>query len=271
MNNAAAEPLIQMEGNIRLGAVRVDLQANPNIEGRVQKKTMWWFAVLAVLAAPDGAQAETHPLFIIERSKNANVVHYDARLTADGKLDPKEPVIAYCVMLAEDGRRKELNWIEKKMAYGFDIKPDPSVSGYKMTMVADPQRPITVKKEGNAVRAEVVIDGRPAVFEKMYINASDGLDGAQSPLYRAVRKRSADGREALRKDRAECVIVSNFLLSCRRATDEAKNEYLWNPLLADVLISKMAILYTTSHLFSDDKWRRSGSPVKRKDCETPDE
>jgi len=159
------------------------------------KEAMWWFAVLTLLAAagcaqdqarlpstikqskvvPDGVQAETYPLFIIERSKNANVVHYDAQLTADGELDPEEPVIAYYIMLAEDGRRKELNWIEKKMAYGFDIKPDPSVGGYKMTMVAVPQGPITVKKEGNAVRAELVINGQPALVEKMYINASDGL------------------------------------------------------------------------------------------------
>jgi hypothetical protein len=159
------------------------------------KAAMWWFTVLALLAAagcahdqtrlpltieqskaaPVGALAETHPLFIIERSKNANVVHYDAQLTADGNLYPEEPVIAYYVMLAEDGRRKELNWTEKKMAYGFDIRPDPAVGGYKMTMVAAPQGPITVKKEGNAVRAELIIDGHPAVVEKMYINASDGL------------------------------------------------------------------------------------------------
>jgi len=141
------------------------------------KKTMWWFAVLAVLAAPAEAQMKTQPLFIIERSKNANVVHYDARLTADGKLDPKEPVIAYWVLSAEDGRREELSWIEKEKAYGFDIKPEPSVKGYKMTLVADPQRQITVRKEGDAVRAEGVIDGRPAVLEKMYIKASDGLTG----------------------------------------------------------------------------------------------
>ncbi|MCX5905689.1 MAG: DUF4833 domain-containing protein [Deltaproteobacteria bacterium] len=141
------------------------------------KKTMWWFAILALLAAPAAAQIKTQPLFIIERSKNANVVHYDARLTADGKLDPKEPVIAYWVKLAGDGRREELSWIEKKKAYGFDLKPDPSVKGYKMTLVADPQRPITVKKEGDAVRAEGVIDGQPAVLEKMYIKASDGLMG----------------------------------------------------------------------------------------------
>jgi hypothetical protein len=128
-------------------------------------------------AAPYGALAATHPLFIIERSKNANVVRYDARLTADGKLDPKEPVIAYWVLSAEDGRREELSWIEKKKAYGFDIKPDPSVKGYKMTLVADPKRQITVRKDGDTVRAEGVIDGRPAVLEKMYIKASDGLTG----------------------------------------------------------------------------------------------
>ncbi len=142
------------------------------------KKAMWWFAVLALLDAPAAAaQVKTQPLFIIERSKNANVVHYDARLTADGKLDPKEPVIAYWVLSAEDGRREELSQIEKKKAYGFDIKPDPSAKGYKMTLVAAPQQQITVRKEGDAVCAEAVIDGRPAVLEKMYIKASDGLMG----------------------------------------------------------------------------------------------
>lgn len=141
------------------------------------KKAMWWFAVVALLAAPAAAQIKTSPLFIIERSKNANVVHYDARLTSEGKLDPKEPVIAYWILLAEDGRREKLSWLEKKMAYGFTIKPDPSVNGYKMSLVSAPEKQITVKKEKDAVRAEAVIDGRPAVLEKMYINASDGLTG----------------------------------------------------------------------------------------------
>src|SRR5271157_6388828 len=127
-------------------------------EGGLMKKAIWWFAVLALLAAPAAAQIKTSPLFTIERNTNANVVHYDAQLTADGKLDRKKPVIAYWVMLAQDGRRENLNWIEKKMAYGINIKPDPSVNGYQMTIVAAPQRSITVKKVGSAVRAEIVID-----------------------------------------------------------------------------------------------------------------
>jgi len=141
------------------------------------KKALWWFAVLVLLAAPAAAQIKTSPLFIIERSKNANVVHYDARLTADGKLDPKKPVIAYWVLLAEDGRREELSWIEEEKAYGFAIKPDPSAKGYKMTLAAAPEKQITVKQVKNTVRAEAVINGRPTVLEKLYINASDGLTG----------------------------------------------------------------------------------------------
>ncbi|HME43862.1 MAG TPA: DUF4833 domain-containing protein [Syntrophorhabdales bacterium] len=141
------------------------------------KKAIWWFAVLALLAAPAAAQIKTSPLFTIERNTNANVVHYDAQLTADGKLDPKEPVIAYWVMLAEDGHREKLTWMEKKKAYGFSIKPDPSVNGYKMSLMAAPVWQITVKEEKDVVRAEAIINGRPAVLEKMYINASGGMTG----------------------------------------------------------------------------------------------
>ena len=55
------------------------------------------------LALPSVWAAGTNQsLFVIERSKNANVVQYDARLTADGVLDPKEPVKVYWILLAED-------------------------------------------------------------------------------------------------------------------------------------------------------------------------
>jgi hypothetical protein len=183
------------------------------------KEAMWWFALFAMMAAagcaqdqarttvsmaqsqpaPRDAPATTQSLFIIERSKNANVVHYDAQITADGRLCPEEPVVAYFVLLAEDGRRKELKWIEKKMAYGFDIRPDPSVNGYIMTMVAAPQRPIIVKQEGNAVRAEMIIDGHPSIINKMYINSSDGLPWPQVHYIELYGKDLQTGEERFEK------------------------------------------------------------------------
>jgi hypothetical protein len=162
------------------------------------KRAMWCFAVLALLAAPAAAQITTSPLFIVERSKNANVVHYDAQITADGNLDPEEPVIAYWIMLAEDGRRKKLNWIEKRKAYGFTIKPDISTNSYTMTLVAYPEHQITVKQEKDAVRAETVIDGRPALLEKIYINASEGLFGP-TVMYIEVYGKDLQTGETLRE------------------------------------------------------------------------
>ena len=42
------------------------------------------------------------PLFTIARSTNANLVQYDARVLSSGALDPKQPVVAYWMMLAQD-------------------------------------------------------------------------------------------------------------------------------------------------------------------------
>ncbi|MBM4320477.1 MAG: DUF4833 domain-containing protein [Deltaproteobacteria bacterium] len=134
-------------------------------------------ALVLLAAAPVAAQGKTQPLFHIERSKNANIVRYDAQLTADGKLDQREPVIAYWIMLAEDGHREELSWIEKKKAYGFTIKADPAAAGFMLTLVAAPERVITVRMEGDRARAELVIDGQPAIFTKMYIKSTEGLLG----------------------------------------------------------------------------------------------
>lgn len=124
-------------------------------------------------------EANTHSrrLFTIERNKNANVVHYDANLTADGKLNPRAPVVAYWVLLAEDGRRKNLNWVEKKKAYGIRVKADPAHNGYILTLAAAAWMPLAVREIEGAVRVEVDINGRPAALQKMFIQSRDRLMG----------------------------------------------------------------------------------------------
>jgi hypothetical protein len=129
--------------------------------------------ILVTTAILAQAQA-TRPLFIIERSKNKNVVHYDARLTGDGRLDPKEPVTAYWIMLAEDGRRQDLNWLERHKAYGFRIEPDKSRRVFRMRVMAYPEREIKVYQDETRVVAEMRIDGKPALVERIYIASTEG-------------------------------------------------------------------------------------------------
>lgn len=127
--------------------------------------------------AAAAAPAPGQELFMIQRSKNANIVRYDANLGKDGNLVPGQPVLAYWVLLAEDGRVKKLNWLEKKKAYGVRTRPDPAGNGYVITLAAAAWLPITIKQDGAAVRAEAAINGQPAVLNKMFIQAIDKLLG----------------------------------------------------------------------------------------------
>ncbi len=118
---------------------------------------------------------DTRPLFVIERNVSKNVVHYDAQLTTEGSLDPKEPVIAYWAMLANGGHREELTFLERLLGYGFTIQPDPNGRGFRMALVADREREITVYQNGDQVAAEIMIAGRPALLRKVYVNLTDGF------------------------------------------------------------------------------------------------
>lgn len=131
-----------------------------------------------VAAASAAAAGDTQvPLFVIERSLNSNVVHYDARLK-DGKLDPQQPVVAYWVM-GEDGRHQELNFLEKLKAYGFSIFPDKQAEVFRMTLVSDKEgnprhsqrlrsagrdadRPLLGSLAEDLHRVQEILDGQPA-------------------------------------------------------------------------------------------------------------
>jgi hypothetical protein len=127
-------------------------------------------AVFFLAAIRAFGQINYVPLFTIERSTNANVVHYEARLK-DGKIDPHQPVVAYWIMGAEDGRRQELNLLEKIKAFGFNIHPDGVPESYRMVIVSDKKKEIRVVRVGNSVRAEVNIGACNATLRKIFISA----------------------------------------------------------------------------------------------------
>jgi len=125
------------------------------------------------------ASQETYvPLFVIERTTNANVVHYEAKLR-DGKLDPQQPVIAYWVM--ENGRRQELNMIERIKAYGMTVRADAAES-FRLVLAAEKKREIHVYREGGGVRAEMNIDGHRAYLQRVFVGIKKSF-GLPMPSY----------------------------------------------------------------------------------------
>ena len=123
---------------------------------------------LLVVAGWARGEDRSVPLFTIEKSSNANRVQYEARVMADGHIDPRQPVVAYWIMAAENGRRQELNILERAKAYGFTLRQDGQDS-YRLWVVSHPKKEIHVFREGETVRAEAVIGGRVSLVEKIYI------------------------------------------------------------------------------------------------------
>jgi hypothetical protein len=124
-------------------------------------------AAVSILPAQPASADSTEKLFFIQRSKNANEVHYDARVGADGGLNTKDPVDSYWLMKATDGHRESVGLLEKT-AYGFGV--DPAQSGtFTMKLKAFKDRPLTLAKVNGHWRAGVTIAGKSAYLTRLYI------------------------------------------------------------------------------------------------------
>jgi len=128
------------------------------------------FALALVLCLPaHGAEPPGRRLFIIERSVNSNIVVYDANVIEGKALNGARPVDAYWIMRELGGRREELNYIEKRRAYGFDIEKVREGSHYRMAIRSFRDRPISIVLEKNRPRAVMEINGRRGYLSRIFI------------------------------------------------------------------------------------------------------
>jgi hypothetical protein len=135
----------------------------------LQKPGSWILslAALAVLAltAFSALAGGSETLFFIQRSKNAAEVHYDARVTNDGALDPSNPVVGY--WLNKDGSRDGITFFQR-IAYGYDVAPTGKGT-YALTLKAFKERPMWIVKAGGRWRVQTTIAGKQAFMNRLYV------------------------------------------------------------------------------------------------------
>ncbi len=141
-------------------------------------------------------------LFFIARSKNANIVVYEANVK-DGKLDPKDPVTVYWLDIDPEYVKKnrakgvmtdrsELNTLEKQFAYG--LSSESAGNGkYKISLVAFKERPVYVDYDSasNKLTCQMQINGSMSDLYRVFINATDRMIGL--PKVNFVELTGVDG------------------------------------------------------------------------------
>lgn len=123
--------------------------------------------VCLMLAPAVGAAQTTREIFHIARSKNGNVVRYDARITKDGQLDPKNPVAAY--NKRPDGSTYPIKTFDFKFFYGFKVSRDKSGTFWHFSIAAAKGRPMKLYLVDGKPRAEGRIAGVPALITKFFV------------------------------------------------------------------------------------------------------
>jgi hypothetical protein len=130
---------------------------------------------LVIASTCQAACDKTQPLFVVERSKNGNTVHYDLCLGSDGNPSDTEPVVSYWVL--EDGKKEELSNLDRAYAYGIVKYKKLEEGTLRITLVKMKERPIAIEKNGDRYNAKMPIDGKDSMLEKIYIKAIDPIIG----------------------------------------------------------------------------------------------
>jgi len=139
------------------------------------------------------AEAATHcgkndSLFRIERSKNKNIVQYDACLLKNNDVSDSNPIHAYWVLA--NGKNEELSAIESRQAYGIESKEKLGKNEYRVSLAALKDRDITVKQIKGDYKALVKINGESSILQKVYVNSEEQTLGLPKVHYVEIFGRS---------------------------------------------------------------------------------
>lgn len=67
-------------------------------------------------------------LFYIQRNQNKNTVVYNLNKNCDGCINQEYPMEVSWINYSDGGERKSLNYIQNKLAYGYQSKPIDSTT-----------------------------------------------------------------------------------------------------------------------------------------------
>jgi hypothetical protein len=133
----------------------------------------WLLLVPALAVAASTAfsafASSSQKLFFIQSSKNADEVHYDARVAADGSLEPKDTVDGYFNNKGADGKwtRADLT-VFQKLAYGWDTEPSGN-GNYLLKLRAFKDRSMWIVKVNGKWRVQTTVAGKQAYMNKLYV------------------------------------------------------------------------------------------------------
>ena len=137
-------------------------------------------------------------LFYLQRDPNINTVIYQLNLNSAGQLDEEEPIKIFWIRYAEQGQRAELNFIQRKFAYGVKAKK-LAPGRYELRFAAYGKLPLYLMRGGpdNTFHVYTTIANRQSVLERIYLHIEGGTFWVPNVKYVELRGSNPATREAV--------------------------------------------------------------------------
>jgi hypothetical protein len=131
--------------------------------------------------------ANSERLFYVQRTPNANTIVYDLNLNSDGKLNTEQPVKVYWLKYAEKGQKEELNYIQRKFAYGLNTKALNN-GGYDIRFVSYKKFPLTLMKGGDGkYHIFASVAQKQVILSRIFVKIEGGTFWIPNVVYVEVK------------------------------------------------------------------------------------
>jgi hypothetical protein len=138
-------------------------------------------------------------LFYLQRTANTNTIICELNYKG-GVLDPEEPIHVFWLRYADKGQREELNFIQKKFAYG--IKSTLIlIDKYELIFVSYKKFPmILMKGPGNKYHVYATINQKQAILNRIFVKITGGSFWTPNVEYVEIRGVDpANGKEVIER------------------------------------------------------------------------
>ncbi len=114
-------------------------------------------------------------LFYLQRDPNTNTVIYQLNVNSAGQLDEDEPINVFWIRYDEQSQRKDLNFIQRKFAYGLSAKK-VAPNKYELKFAAYGKVPFTLMKSSvdNAFHVYTLVANKQIQLERVYLRIEGG-------------------------------------------------------------------------------------------------
>ncbi|PWS31420.1 DUF4833 domain-containing protein [Pedobacter paludis] len=113
-------------------------------------------------------------LFYLQRDPNTNTLIYAINLKENGSISSSNPIRTYWIRYAEKGEKKDLGYIQKKFAYGMDVK-DLGKDQYELRFVSHKKLPFTLKRYADKnYHVSVSINNKTIRVTRLFVRIEGG-------------------------------------------------------------------------------------------------